>query len=135
MQWLEDYFTGNPDQTHDPVFPVEMWNAYPRFLSDFDSTKLADINVEAAHRRIQTQLGMNHSTVWKLINCFRKVQRTYDAEFDQMMNGNRPQTQPKKFRSSYAQIHKMVWSEKDVDINADVWPYMTNLSEFFEVLP
>ena len=68
VHWLEDYFTGlffklvnqyysqlyvfsdyikhliyisgKPvgDQTHDPVFPVEMWNAYPRFLNDSDST-------------------------------------------------------------------------------------------------
>ena len=49
--------------------------------------ELADTNAEAAHRRIQTELGMNHSTVWKLIDCFRKVQRTHDAEFDQMISG------------------------------------------------
>jgi len=137
VHWLEDYFTGKPvgDQTHDPVFPVEMWNAYPRFLNDSDSTELADTNAEAAHRRIQTELGMNHSTVWKLIDCFRKVQRTHDAEFDQMISGNRPPTQPKKFRSSYAQMHKIVRSETDVDTDADVWPYMRDLSRIFEVLP
>lgn len=146
VTWLEDYFTdhhtGKVEESvassgaaHRTIFPMDMWNAYNRFLTDADSTELADTNAEAAHRRIQTELGMNHSTVWKLIDSFRKVQRTHDAEFDMMITGQRPPTQPKKFRSAYAQMHKIVRSETDVESDADVWPYMRDLSRIFEVLP
>ncbi len=49
-----------------------MWNVYDRVLNDQDRT---NNHAEAAHRRVQTELGMDHPTIWKLIDGLQKVQK------------------------------------------------------------
>jgi len=48
-----------------------MWNVYNKILNQQDRT---NNHTEAARRRIQTELGMDHHAIWKLIDGLRKVQ-------------------------------------------------------------
>lgn len=76
LDWFEDYYVGRVNRRGNgrrpSMFPPEMWNMYERVLNHQDRT---NNHAEAAHRRLQTELGMEHPTIWKLIASLRKVQK------------------------------------------------------------
>ncbi|KAB0805437.1 hypothetical protein PPYR_02407 [Photinus pyralis] len=69
LDWFEDNYMGRLNRRGNgrrrPLFPPETWNLYDRVLNDQDRT---NNHVEAAHRRIQTELGVHHPTTWKFID-------------------------------------------------------------------
>ncbi len=52
-----------------------MWNVYNQVLNDQGQT---NNHAEAAHRRVQAELEMDHSMIWKLIDGLWKVQKGRD---------------------------------------------------------
>ncbi|KAK4880957.1 hypothetical protein RN001_004276 [Aquatica leii] len=64
-------------------------------LSDSDRT---NNYVEAAHRRLQMELGVDHPTIWKLIDGLRKVQSNRDVYYEQLVAGHAPPQKLKKYR-------------------------------------
>lgn len=53
-----------------PLFPQEMWNIYELSLNDEDRTSN---QAEAAHGRLQNELGVHHPSVWIFIDGLKKV--------------------------------------------------------------
>ena len=47
-------------------------------------------HAEAAHRRLQEELGMDHPNLWKLIDGLRKVQKSTDLDYQRMISGHPP---------------------------------------------
>ena len=45
---------------------------------------------EAAHRRLQDELGMDHPNLWKLIDGLRKIQKSRDLDYQRMISGHPP---------------------------------------------
>ena len=72
LDWFEDNYIGRPlrhsNQRRPPLFPAEMWNIYNRTVSNEDRT---NNHAEAAHRKIYTELGVHHPTIWNFITSLR----------------------------------------------------------------
>lgn len=64
------------------MFPPAMWNVFERVLNGRDRT---NNHAEAAHRRLQSELQMDHPSLWKLIDGLRKVQKSRDLEYERMV--------------------------------------------------
>ncbi|XP_054717469.1 uncharacterized protein LOC129226865 [Uloborus diversus] len=101
LNWFEDTYVGRANRSgngrRNPLFVPEIWNLYNRTLNGEDRT---NNHAEAAHRRLQYELGMQHPTIWKLIDGLRKVQKGRDAHFEQLLAGHEPQMKLKKYRDA-----------------------------------
>ncbi|KAK9731894.1 hypothetical protein QE152_g13277 [Popillia japonica] len=64
-----------------------MWNMYDRVLNLQDRT---NNHAEAAHRRLQIELTISadHLTMWKFIECLRKIQAYSDLYYEQLVAGH-----------------------------------------------
>lgn len=82
-----------------------MWNVYERTLNDEDRT---NNHAEAAHRRLQNELGMQHPTIWKFIVGLKKVQRGRDLYYEQLIAGHEPPVKLKKYRQADERIKAIV---------------------------
>ena len=109
LDWFEDNYVGRRNRRGNgrraPLFPQEMWNVYERSLSDEDRT---NNHAEAAHRRLQNELGMQHPTVWKFIDGLKKVQRGIDLYYEQLIAGQKPPVKLKKYRQADERIKAIV---------------------------
>lgn len=109
LEWLEDTYIGRLNRRGNgrrpPVFPPEVWNLYDRVLTDEDRT---NNHAEAAHRRLQAELGVDHPTIWKLILGLQKVQRGRDAYYEQLVAGNEPPAKLRKYRLADDRIKRIV---------------------------
>ena len=47
--------------------------------------------MEAAHHQIKYELGMQHPTIWKLIDGLCKVQKGRDTYYERLLAGHTPQ--------------------------------------------
>ena len=65
----------------------EIWNLHQRTLNGEDR---ANNNAEAAHRRLKYELGMQHPTIWKLIDALRNVQIDKDAYYERLLSCHEP---------------------------------------------
>ena len=63
-------------------------------MNDEDRT---NNHAEAAHRRLQNKLGMQHPTIWKFIDSLKRVQRGRDLYYEQLIAGQTPPIKLKKF--------------------------------------
>ena len=65
-------------------------------------------HAEAAHRRLQEELGMDHPLLWKLIDGLRKVQKSRDLDHQKMISGHPPRSKKKKYRDADNRIVKLI---------------------------
>ncbi|XP_031342271.1 uncharacterized protein LOC116170185 [Photinus pyralis] len=109
LDWFEDNYMGRLNRRGNgrrrPLFPPETWNLYDRVLNDQDRT---NNHVEAAHRRIQTELGVHHPTTWKFIDGLRKVQKNRDTYYEQLVAGNSAPPKLRKYRMADERIKSIV---------------------------
>ncbi|KAK9692766.1 hypothetical protein QE152_g34939 [Popillia japonica] len=86
LNWFEDSYVGRLNRRGNgrrpPMFHPTMWNLYRRTIDGEDRT---NNHAEAANRRLRSELGMHHPTIWKFIDGLRKVQKGRDAYFEQLI--------------------------------------------------
>jgi hypothetical protein len=90
LDWLEDNYVGRLHRNgtrRNPIFPSRMWSMYERTVNGHDRT---NNHAEAANRRLQSVLQMDHPFIWKFIDGLRRVQKERDVLFEQMVAGNPP---------------------------------------------
>ncbi|XP_053144809.1 uncharacterized protein LOC128342022 isoform X2 [Hemicordylus capensis] len=109
LNWFEDSYIGHPGRRGhsrlSPLFPPPMWNLFDRSLNTDDHT---NNHAEAAHCRLRAELGVCHSTIWKFIDGLRKVQKSRDAYYEQLVLGHSPPVKLKKYRIADKRISKIV---------------------------
>ena len=90
FNWLEDYYIERPDHTgirRTPLFPFEKWNVYERTLNEESCTNNF---VEATHRRMQNEFGVDHPTIWKFIEGVKKIKNWRDKLYEEFVRGEEP---------------------------------------------
>lgn len=117
LDWFEDSYVGRMNrrgnERRQPLFPHEMWNVFNRTLNQQDRT---NNHAEAAHRRLQTELSMDHPTIWKLIDGLRKVQANRDFYYEHLVAGHNPPVKLKKYRDADQRILTIVRDYHSRDI-------------------
>jgi hypothetical protein len=116
LNWMEDNYIGrlNRDGTRRPArYPPAIWSVYERTLHDDPRT---NNYAEAAHRRLQSEFGVDHPSLWKFINALRTVQKGRDAVFEQYIRGDRPRIKRRKYVQADIRIKQLVesYSERTV---------------------
>lgn len=83
LNWFEDNYIGRPNRLRTsrrpPLFSPEMWNLYERTLHKKDQK---NNHAEAANRRLQTEPGTGHTTIWRFITELQKMQRNRVTFFE-----------------------------------------------------
>ncbi|XP_068222825.1 uncharacterized protein [Palaemon carinicauda] len=73
LNWFEDNYIGRPNRRgigkRASLFPTDIWNMFERTLQGEDRT---NNHAEAAKRRLHTELGMLHRTIWNFFRCAEK---------------------------------------------------------------
>ena len=109
LNWFEDNYVGRQNRRGNgrraPLFHPEIWNLHQRTLNGEDRT---NNHAEAAHRRLQYELGMQHPTIWKLIDGLRKVQKGRDRYYESLLAGHEPPQKLKKYRNADRRILETV---------------------------
>ena len=109
LNWLEDNYIGRLNRGGNcrraPLFPMEMWNLYFRTLNHEDKT---NNHAEAANRRLQMELGMEHPTLWKFIKALKKIQKGRDCYLESLIAGNSPAAKLQKYRDTDSRILRIV---------------------------
>lgn len=105
LDWLEDNYVGRPNRRGQgrrrPLFAPETWNVYSRTINSQDRTNNF---AEAAHRRLQVELGMNHPTIWKFINALKTIQHGRDLFYEQLIAGHNPPQKLKRYKDADERI-------------------------------
>ena len=63
---------------------------------------------EAAHRRLQTEMGVDHPSIWKLIDVLRKIQKARDSDQLRMNAGYFLHKKKRKYREADDRIKRLV---------------------------
>ncbi|KAK0408674.1 hypothetical protein QR680_004091 [Steinernema hermaphroditum] len=108
LKWFEDNYMGKVDRRgnrRSPQFAVDMWNCHDRVLKNDPRT---NNRAEAAHRRLQRELGADHPSIWKFIESLRKVQIGVDKSFEDMLIGRPAEQKRKKYRDADLRIRRLV---------------------------
>lgn len=109
LEWFEHYYLGNHTRNGNtrrgPSFTPQTWSVYERVLSNTDRTNNF---AEAAHRRLQSELGMDHPSVWKFINTLKKIQHGRDIFYEKLLAGFDPPKKLKRYRDADNRILKLV---------------------------
>ena len=96
INWFEDIYIGRQNRSRTrrcALYPPPMWSVYQRTLNGDDRTNNF---VEAAHRRLQAEFGMDHPTIWKFFDGIRAVQKGRDLVYEQFIRGDQPPTKTEK---------------------------------------
>lgn len=116
LNWFEDTYVGRMNRRATgrrvPLFLPETWNVYERTLNGEERT---NNHAEAAHRRLQRELGMHHPTIWKLIDGLRRVQKGRDTYYEQLLAGQEPPLKLKKYRDADTRIIETVHRYENMD--------------------
>ncbi|KAB0801582.1 hypothetical protein PPYR_02653 [Photinus pyralis] len=130
LDWFEDFYVGRLNRRgngrREPMFPHEMWNMYARVLNLQDRT---NNHAEAAHRRLQIELGIDHPTIWRLIDGLRKVQANRDIYYEQLVAGHAP---PQKHRRYIAADERILRIVRDYE-NRDVIEYLRGIAHNYQI--
>lgn len=132
LQWFEDSYVGRPNRRGNgrrpPIFSPQIWSVYNRVL---DGTDRTNNHAEAAHRRLQTELAMDHPTIWKFIDVLRKVQKGRDIFLEQLVAGHAPPQKRRKYIEADNRIHRIVVDYR----NRDLIQYLRGISHNYEMNP
>ena len=105
---FEDYYLGRlryvrgNDVARAPArFSMDMWTVYQRTLNGESRTNNF---AEAAHRKLQSQFGVDHPTLFRLIDGLKKNQSSQDVAYNRFVGGQ----EPTKRRSKYVQADENI---------------------------
>ena len=109
LSWFEDTYVGKPGRRgaarQRPLFSDDVWSVHQRTL---DGGHRTNNHAEAAHRRLQSELGMQHPTLWRFIDSLRKIQKGRDAFYEALIAGRRAPEKLKKFRMADERISHLL---------------------------
>jgi hypothetical protein len=116
LNWFEDNYLGRLTRRgrQRAVFPHDIWSVYDRTVAGDDRT---NNHVEAAHRRMQSELGMDHPTLWKFVDGIRKVQNGCDQDYEQFVRGEQPPHKRVKYVRADARIRDIVMNFDERTVN------------------
>jgi len=103
-----------------------MWNVHDRVVQHLDRT---DNHAEAAHRRIQAELQMDHPTLWKFIDGLKKVQKGRDLFHEQLVAGHAPPRKLLRYQLCDERIQRIVQSYA----NYGIMDYLRGLAHNFKM--
>ena len=107
LDWFEEFYVGRTirNRRRPARFPPVLWNVHERVLNKEDRT---NNHAEAANRRLNLQMGVQHPTLWTFITNLRKVQSGRDTFYQHLEAGNSPPKKKKKFIDVDKRIFKIV---------------------------
>ena len=83
--------------------------------------------VEAAHRRLQAEFGMDHPTIWKFIDGIRVVQKGRDQVYEQFLRGDQPPSKRRRYVEVDTRIRTIVQTYRE----RNIIEYLRGLSHNF----
>ncbi|KAL4100733.1 hypothetical protein QTP88_020767 [Uroleucon formosanum] len=111
FDWFEDNYVGRTNRNgrdrRTALFSPHIWNLHLRVLNSQDRT---NNHAEAANRRLNVEMGVQHPSLWSFINCLRKVQAGRDVFYNQLEAGKNPPKKLKKFIDADKCILRLVES-------------------------
>lgn len=110
IEWFEDTYMGRllrSGRRRPATYPSAMWSVHERTLNDEART---NNHAEAAHRRLQAELGVEHPTLWKFIDGLRSVQKGRDLFMEQYLRGEAPPNKRRKYVEADKRIKRIVQS-------------------------
>lgn len=127
LDYFEDYYVGRIQRNNRrrrPTFKPEMWSCYARTLNNEGRTNNF---AEAAHRRLQSEFGVSHPTLWKFIDGLRRVQKTIDQCYEQFVRGDEPPHKRNKYLRADMRIKVIV---EDFE-NREIMEYLKGVAHNF----
>ncbi|XP_068130062.1 uncharacterized protein [Hyperolius riggenbachi] len=88
-----------------PNFPPSLWSVYERTLTGLDRT---NNNVEAAHRRLRSELDMEHSSIWRYVDGILKVQKWRDLQYAQFLRGESAPHKKRQYKDCDEKLQRIV---------------------------
>uniref|UniRef100_A0A915CML8 MULE transposase domain-containing protein n=1 Tax=Ditylenchus dipsaci TaxID=166011 RepID=A0A915CML8_9BILA len=119
LNWFRRNYVGTA--MNPPGFPVNWWSCYERTLTGEDRT---NNYAEAAHRRLQDALGVDHPTVGRLLQDLKRIQRNHDTHYEQYLAG---QDAPKK-RRIYLDADRRILAKVHLYEGANLIEYLRGLA-------
>uniref|UniRef100_A0A5S6QNH7 FLYWCH-type domain-containing protein n=1 Tax=Trichuris muris TaxID=70415 RepID=A0A5S6QNH7_TRIMR len=108
LDWFEHNYIGTQNRFGSrriPPFPPKVWSTYERTLQGRHRTNNF---AEAAHRRLRSELGVDHPTIWRLIDGLRTMQAGRDQHFECFVRGDEPPRKRQKYLLADERIQRTV---------------------------
>lgn len=86
-------------------FNYQIRSVYSRVINNQGRT---NNYAEAANRRIQVQLAMEHPTIWKFIDALKTIQKRRDKEYEEFVVGQTASQKKKKYLTADERIKQIV---------------------------
>ena len=104
-----------------------MWNVHERVEQHNGRTnKFA----EAAHRRIMAELQCDHPTIWRFVDKLKKVQKTRDVFYEQLIAGNPPPRKKRRYLQCDKRIERIV---RNFNAYPNVTDFLRGIAHNFEM--
>lgn len=128
LNWFEDNYIGRPNRRgirKTPLFPCEIWNVFQRTLNGESRT---NNYVEANHRKMQNEFGVNHPTIWKFIDGIKKIQSGRDKLYEEFVRGEEPSKKRKKYIKTDQRILKILTDFQDNENSRTLKEYLRGIA-------
>jgi len=126
--WEDNYIALRRNRRGNPRFPLPIWNVYNRILEDLPRT---NNSVEGWHRAFQQSIDCLHSSVYKLIDTFRKEQHRVEIDIQRFHAGIR---NAKASKLKYIQLNqRLKILVQNYNSNNSVINYLRGISNNFEL--
>ncbi|KAH7691334.1 hypothetical protein AAVH_40152 [Aphelenchoides avenae] len=129
LAYFETYYIGrrrNDNVRRQPLFTKELWSVHARTVGNQDRT---NNHAEAAHRKLQAMLQMDHPSLWKFIEALMHVQKETDFRFEQYVRGDQNVPKRKKYREADERILTIVTEYR----NREIMEYLRGIAHNFQM--
>ncbi|KAH7708927.1 hypothetical protein AAVH_23803 [Aphelenchoides avenae] len=129
LAYFETYYIGrrrNDNGRREPLFPKALWSVHARTVNNQDRTKN---HAEAAHRKLQAMLQMDHPSLWKFIDSLIHVQKETDFRYEQYVRGDQNVPKRKKYREADERILTIVSEYR----NREIIEYLRGIAHNFQM--
>lgn len=106
LEWFTNTYIGrlrNNGTRNTPMFSSNIWSVYQRTLDGIDRT---NNYAEACHRKIQLGFGSGifHPTLWTFLDKLRRIQKTFDTEYERILAGHAPPKKRPRYEAADSRI-------------------------------
>ena len=112
IDYFEDNYVGRRQRRgrKRPRFPITWWNVHDRTLADDPRT---NNNAEAGFRRLQSDFGCQHPTIWEFLSALRKHHVLRDVDYNKLEQGRQPPAKQPKAVLREERIRSIVENYED----------------------